>query len=110
TGHEVISEAVREKVVTVLDRMAIELAEVLTASRRIGTEESRVLGRGVIAIAQSTAQLLQDAEGAAQREAILDTMTTTVVQGLSGFAPREDSPVPGVVAATDGRAAPPADA
>lgn len=101
TGHEVISEAVRQKVVTVLDRMAVELAAVLTASRHIGAEESRVLGRGVIAITQTTAQLLQGAEGAAERETILDTMTTTVVHGLAGFPPREDSPLPGVVRTTD---------
>src|SRR5699024_1419789 len=93
TGHEVISEAVRQKVVTVLDRMAVELAAVLTASRHIGAEESRVLGRGVIAITQTTAQLLQGAEGEAERETILDTMTTTVVHGLAGFPPREDSPL-----------------
>ena len=110
TGHEQISEAVRQKVVTVLDLMAIELAGVLTATRQVGTEESRVLGRGVIAGTQTTAQLLQGAADEAEREAILDTMTTTVVHGLTGFAPREDARVPGVVLAADAASTPAGDA
>lgn len=110
TGHELISEAVRQKVGSVLDRMAIELAGVLTATRHVGAEESRVLGRGVIAITQTTAQLLQDAADEAEREAILGTMTTTVVHGLTGFAPRGDAPLPGVVLAADDTSAPAGDA
>ena len=110
TGHEQISEAVRQKVATVLDRMAIELAGVLTASRHVGAEESRVLGRGVIAVTQTTAQLLQDAADETERETILDTMTTSVVHGLTGFAPREDSRIPGVVLAADDASAPAGDA
>lgn len=101
TGHEQISEEVQEKVVTVLDRMAIELAGVLTASRHIGVEESRVLGRGVIAVTQTTAQLLQGTASEAERETILDTMTTSVVYGLTGFAPRRDTPAGGVVLGAD---------
>src|SRR5699024_6181043 len=92
------------------DRMAVELAAVLTASRHIGAEESRVLGRGVIAITQTTAQLLQGAEGEAERETILDTMTTPVVHGLAGFPPREDSPLPGVVPSTHEATGDPGDA
>ncbi|ASK66681.1 TetR family transcriptional regulator [Brachybacterium avium] len=110
TGHELISEVVQQKVVTVLDRMAIELAGVLTASRQIGVEESRILGRGVIAVTQTTAQLLHGAADEAERVTILDTMTTTVVHGLTGFAPREGSRIPGVVLAADDASAPPADA
>ncbi|AXK44687.1 TetR/AcrR family transcriptional regulator [Brachybacterium saurashtrense] len=101
TGHEVISEDVQQRVVEVLDRMAIELAGVLTASRRIGTEESRVLGRGIIAITQTTAQLLQGTTEEAQRERILDTMTTAVVHGLTGFAPLENPRIAGVVLGAD---------
>ncbi|MDN5820566.1 MAG: TetR/AcrR family transcriptional regulator [Brachybacterium sp.] len=110
TGHELISEVVQQKVITVLDRMAVELAGVLTASRRIGIEESRVLGRGVIAVTQTTAQLLQGAADEAERETILDTMTTTVVHGLTGFTPREDSVISGVVLAADDASAPATDA
>ncbi len=101
TGHEVISDEVQERVVSVLDRMAIELAAVLTASRQIGVEESRVLGRGVIAVTQTTAQLLQGAADEAERETILDTMTTTVVHGLTGFTPLASPRVAGVVLGAD---------
>ena len=110
TGHEVISEEVQERVVRVLDRMAVELAAVLTASRRIGAEESRVLGRGVIAITQTTAQLLQGARDEAERESILATMTTAVVHGLTGFAPLDKPRIAGVVLGADDAAEPPADA
>jgi len=110
TGSEMISDAVQEKVVTVLDRMAVELAGVLTATRHIGAEESRVLGRGVIAVTQTTAQLLQAASDEAEREAILDTMTTSVVHGLTGFSPRADSPLAGVVLGADDASRPVSDA
>lgn len=102
TGHETISEVVQQRVVTVLDRMAIELAEVLTASRQMSTEESRVLGRGVIAITQTTAQLLHGAREDSERTAILDTMTTTVVHGLTGFTPLEKPRIAGVVLGAEG--------
>ena len=90
TGHEVISEAVQERVVVVLDRLAIALAGVLTAFRQLSIEESRILGRGLIAVTQTTAQLLHSAEDEAARETILHTMTTTVVHGLTGFAALEN--------------------
>ena len=103
TGHEVISETVQERVVVVLDRMAIELAGVLIASRQIDEEQSRVLGRGIIAITQTTAQLLHGATDAGERTAILDTMTTTVVHGLTGFEPLTRPGIPGVVLGAEGR-------
>ncbi|WP_299299717.1 TetR/AcrR family transcriptional regulator [uncultured Brachybacterium sp.] len=90
TGHEVISEAVQERVVIVLDRLAIALAGVLTAFRQLSIEESRILGHGLIAVTQTTAQLLHSAEDEAARETILHTMTTTVVHGLTGFAALEN--------------------
>lgn len=90
TGHEVISEAVQERVVIVLDRLAIALAGVLTAFRQLSIEESRILGHGLIAVTQTTAQLLHSAEDEAAREMILHTMTTTVVHGLTGFAALEN--------------------
>lgn len=90
TGHEVISEAVQERVVIVLDRLAIALAGVLTAFRQLSIEESRILGHGLIAVTQTTAQLLHSAEDEAARETILYTMTTTVVHGLTGFAALEN--------------------
>lgn len=110
TGYEMISDTVQQKVASVLDRMALELAEVLVASRRIGDLESRVMGRGVIAMTQTTAQLLQGARDEDERSAILDTMTTSVVHGLTGFAPRPDSPIPGVVPVADDASAPVLDA
>ncbi|MGP9537613.1 TetR/AcrR family transcriptional regulator [Brachybacterium sp. AOP43-C2-M15] len=102
TGHEVISEVVQQRVESVLDRMAVELAGVLTATRRIGAEQSRVLGRGIIAVTQTTAQLLHGAEDEQEREAILDTMTTAVVHGLTGFAPLPNPRIPGAVLGADG--------
>lgn len=90
TGHEVISEAVQERVVIVLDRLAIALAGVLTAFRQLSIEESRILGHGLIAVTQTTAQLLHSAEDEAAREMILHTMTTTVVHGLTGFPALEN--------------------
>lgn len=90
TGHEVISEAVQERVVVVLDRLAIALAGVLTTFREVSIEESRILGRGLIAVTQTTAQLLHSAEDEAARETILHTMTTTVVHGLTGFSALEN--------------------
>lgn len=101
TGHEMISEAVQERVVAVLDRLAVELAGVMTASRRIGPEQSRALGRAFIAVAQTTAQLLHSAADEAEREELLDTMTTTMVHGLTGFAPLENPRVAGVVLGAD---------
>ena len=89
-GHEVISEAVQERVVIVLDRLAIALAGVLTAFRQLSIEESRILGHGLIAVTQTTAQLLHSAEDEAARETILHTMTTTVVHGLTGFPALEN--------------------
>ena len=105
TGHELISEAALERVVVVLAGMAIALAGVLIASRQIDAEQSRVLGRGIIAITQTTAQLLHGAADAAERDAILDTMTTTVVHGLTGFAPLTTPGIPGVVLGAEGRSA-----
>ncbi|MGO1569145.1 MAG: TetR/AcrR family transcriptional regulator [Brachybacterium sp.] len=101
TGHEVISEAVQERVGEVLDRLAIELAGVLTASRQVSTEQSRALGRAFIAVTQTTAQLLHGAADEAERESTLDTMTTTMVHGLTGFAPLENPRISGVVLGAD---------
>src|SRR5699024_1677106 len=81
TGHEVISERVRDRVSAVLDEMAIELSGVLTVSRRLSTEQARVVGRALIAITQTTAGLLHQADDEAERGAVLDTMTTFAVHG-----------------------------
>ena len=85
TGHEAISEEVQERVDEVLDAMSIELAGVLTSYRELSVGQSRTLGRGLITLAQTTAQLLHDAADEAEREMILSTMTTAVVDGLQGF-------------------------
>ncbi len=102
TGHEVISERVRDRVSAVLDEMAIELSGVLTVSRRLSTEQARVVGRALIAITQTTAGLLHQADDEAERGAVLDTMTTFAVHGLTGFAPLEEPGVSGTVLAGDG--------
>ena len=102
TGHEVISERVRDRVSAVLDEMAIELSGVLTVSRRLSTEQARVVGRALIAVTQTTAALLHEADDEAERSGFLDTMTTFAVHGLTGFAPLEDPGVSGTVLAGDG--------
>lgn len=110
TGNEVISEAVQERVVVVLDRLAIELAGVLTSFRQLSVEESRILGRGLIAVTQTTAQLLHDAEDEVARETILHTMTTTVVHGLTGFTALENPQIGEVVLGADREPVPSSDA
>jgi AcrR family transcriptional regulator len=102
TGHEMISEEVQERVNGVLDAMAIELAGVLTSYRELSSGQARTLGRGLITLAQTTAQLLHDAADEAEREEILVTMTTAVVEGLSGFAPLAQ-PAPAPEASSSGR-------
>ncbi|WP_262426025.1 hypothetical protein [Brachybacterium sp. Z12] len=73
----------------------------LTASRQVSTEQSRALGRAFIAVTQTTAQLLHGAADEAERESTLDTMTTTMVHGLTGFAPLENPRISGVVLGAD---------
>ena len=109
TGHEVISDQVQQRVGAVLDSMAIELAEVLTASRRLSTQQARVIGRGLIALTQTTAVLLHDATGEVERAEILDLMTRSVVHGLTGFEPLESPGISGTVLAGDGGTRPGAD-
>ena len=109
TGHEVISEQVQQRVGTVLDAMAIELAEVLTAARRLNSQQARVIGRGLIALTQTTAVLLHAAEGEHERAEILDLMTQTAVHGLTGFEPLETPGLSGTVLAGDGGTRPGAD-
>ncbi|MFC7373813.1 TetR/AcrR family transcriptional regulator [Brachybacterium sp. GCM10030267] len=106
TGHESISPRVQERVDLVLDEMAIELAGVLTAARRLSTVQARVVGRGFIAIAQTTALLLHAAADEAEREEVLETMTAAMVHGLTGFEPLEHPQVAGPVLAGDGSARP----
>lgn len=109
TGHEVISDQVQQRVGTVLDAMAIELAEVLTAARRLSSEQARVIGRGLIALTQTTAVLLHAAAGEDERDEILDLMTRTAVHGLTGFEPLETPGLSGTVLAGDGGTRPGAD-
>lgn len=109
TGHEQISEAVRDRVDDVLDRMARELTVVLTAARRIPPAQARALGRGYIALAQTTALLLHEAANESEREEILDVMSVAMVRGLTGFAPLDNPRVTGTVLAEDGTSRPGAD-
>ena len=91
TGHERVSAEVQQRVEEVLDAMSIELAGVLTSYRELSEGESRALGRALITLAQTTAQLLHDAADEAEREVVLSTMTTAVVDGLMGFTPVDAS-------------------
>lgn len=109
TGHEVISDRVQQRVGTVLDEMAIELAVVLTASRQLSNQQARVIGRGLIAMTQTTAVLLHEAAGEAERAEILDLMTQVAVHGLTGFEPLEAPAVAGAVLAGGGGTRPGAD-
>lgn len=106
TGQEPISDAVQQRVASVLDRLAVELAEVLSGARRLAPEEARVLGRGLLAVTHTTAQLLHEAADDAERERILDVATTGVVHGLTGFAPLERPRIAGVVLGADGGSSP----
>src|SRR5699024_488547 len=109
TGDDHVSDAVQRRADEVLDRMAVELAGVLAASRRMSTVESRVTGRGLIAASQSTARLLHDAADDAEREEILEVMTAFLVHGLTGFAPLETPRIAGAVLGADGTAHPGSD-
>lgn len=97
TGHEAISEEVSAQVAEVLDRMAIALAQVLTASRQMTTAEARVIGHSMISLTRSTAHLLALAEDEPARGAVLDTVVVLAVRGLTGFAPLEQPEVVGTV-------------
>lgn len=109
TGNESISESVQARAGKVLDEMAIGLAHVLLASRQMNTEQSRIIGRGLITASQTTALLLHDAADDAERESILEVMTTFMVRGLTGFAPLEKPRVAGTVLGADDSAQPGAD-
>lgn len=102
TGQEPISDAVQQRVVSVLDRLAVELSDVLSGARRLAPEQARVLGRSLIAVTHSTAQLLHGAADDAERERILEVVTTAVVHGLTGFTPLENPRIAGVVLGADG--------
>ncbi|GAA1488460.1 TetR/AcrR family transcriptional regulator [Brachybacterium sacelli] len=109
TGHESVSEAVQKRVDAVLDKMAIELSGVLAASRQMSSDQARIIGRGLIADTQTTARLLHEAGGDAEREEVLEVMTTFMVHGLTGFAPRRRPRVAGTVLGADGTARPGSD-
>lgn len=91
TGHEVVSDEVKERVTRILDEMSIELAGVLLSYRALSTGQARILGRGLIGIAQTTAQQLHDAADDEERDEILSTVTAVVVDGLTGFTPVEQT-------------------
>ncbi|WP_341854993.1 hypothetical protein [Brachybacterium sp. GPGPB12] len=59
--------------------------------RALSTGQARILGRGLIGIAQSTAQRLHDAADDEERDEILSTVTAVVVDGLTGFTPVEQA-------------------
>lgn len=109
TGRDEISSGVQERVAAVLDEMAIELAGVLSASRRLSTLQARVIGRAMISLTQTTALMLHEARDESEREEILEVMTAVGVRGLTGFAPLENPAVAGTVLAGDGSAHPASD-
>lgn len=102
TGNESISDEVQERAGAVLDQMAIELAEVLTAFREMSTAQSRIIGRGLISVTQTTALLLHEARDEADREATLEVMSAFTVQGLTAFTPLEGPASSGSALGADG--------
>lgn len=101
TGNESISDEVQDRAGAVLDQMAVDLAEVLTAFREMSTAQSRIIGRGLIAVTQTTALLLHEAQDDVEREEILEVMSTFMVHGLRGFTPREGAAAPGSALGAD---------
>ena len=104
TGHEIVSDEVKERVTRILDEMSIELAGVLLSYRALSTRQARILGRGIIGIAQTTAQQLHDADDDEERDEILSTVTAVVVNGLTSFALVEQNESGAGRAAADGSA------
>ena len=102
TGHEIVSDEVKERVTRILDEMSIELAGVLLSYRALSTRQARILGRGIIGIAQTTAQQLHDADDDEERDEILSTVTAVVVNGLTSFALVEQNESGAGRAAADG--------
>ncbi|QCR54425.1 TetR/AcrR family transcriptional regulator [Brachybacterium sp. SGAir0954] len=94
TGRGDVSEEIEQQVAGLLDALALEVAGVLIAYRDVTPAHARVIGRMMIAIAQSTARLAHEAGDEASREDLLRTTTALVVDGLTGFALREDAPAP----------------
>ena len=94
TGRGDVSEEIEQQVAGLLDALALEVAGVLIAYRDVTPAHARVIGRTMIAIAQSTARLAHEAGDEASREDLLRTTTAVVVDGLTGFALREDAPAP----------------
>lgn len=94
TGRGDVSEDIEQQVAGLLDALALEVAGVLIAYRDVTPAHARVIGRTMIAIAQSTARLAHEAGDADSREDLLRTTTALVVDGLTGFALREDAPAP----------------
>lgn len=94
TGRGDVSEDIEQQVAGLLDALALEVAGVLIAYRDVTPAHARVIGRTMIAIAQSTARLAHEAGDEASREDLLRTTTALVVDGLTGFALREDAPAP----------------
>lgn len=92
TGRGDVSEDIEQQVAGLLDALALEVAGVLIAYRDVTPAHARVIGRTMIAIAQSTARLAHEAGDEASREDLLRTTTALVVDGLTGFALREDAP------------------
>lgn len=99
TGREVISDEVNGRVDEILDQMAVTLAHVLARSRRLSPTDARVLGRGMIALTQTSAVLMHGAADDAEREQTLETMTAVAVGGLTAFEPLDRPEVSGEVSA-----------
>lgn len=102
TGSEPVPATVQERVIQVLDSLSIELASLLMVTREISDARARILGRSILAAAQSTAVMLHAASGEPEREEILEVMTSAMLHGLTGFAPLEHPQVAGTVLAADG--------
>lgn len=95
------SEEISRRIDEILDEVARIISSVLLRSREIDEDGARVLGRTLLATAQSTAALLATTEDPAERARVLDTVTRLVVGGLLDFAPLPEPGVAGEVTAAE---------
>lgn len=95
------SEEISRRIGETLDEIALLIATVITRTRRIDADRARVLGRSLLAMAQTTASLLEQTEDPSERDRILETVTHLAVGGLVTFAPLPQPQVHGEVTGAD---------
>lgn len=87
-ADEQISDKVTARVEEALDTMSVKLAAVLTSFRQMDEEEARILGRCLIALAQTSALVLGEEESPARQDRVFDLIASFAEQGLRGYAPQ----------------------